>query len=51
MCNYMQQINKLTQPFLEVLALVILEKGSVYLWMPNQTQEILHDLTEAFMDI
>ena len=40
----MQQINKIAQPFPEILALCCLG-------MPNHTQQILHDLTKASMDI
>ena len=48
MRNYMQQVNKITQPFPEILAFCYFER---MLSMPDQTQQILHDLTKVFMDI
>ena len=51
MRNYMQQINKITQLFLEVLALCYFGKGSACPGMPDQTQQILHDLTKFSMNI
>ena len=46
----MQQINKITQPFPEILLLCYLEP-----WTcpdkPDQTQQILQDLNTASMDI
>ena len=47
----MQQINKITQLFLEVLALCYFGKGSACPGMPDQTQQILHDLTKFSMNI
>ena len=36
---------------LEILALGYFGKGSACLGMPDRTQQILHDLTKASMDI
>ena len=46
----MQQINKIAQPFLEILAIYFGEHLACP-GMPDQTQQILHDLTKASMDI
>ena len=51
MCNCMQQINKITKPFSKILALGYFGEGSACSAMPDQTQQILHDLTKASMDI
>ena len=47
----MQQKNKLTQPFPKILALCYFGEGSACPGMPDQTQQILQDLTKASMDI
>ena len=47
----MQQINKITQPFPEVLLLYYFGKPWTYPDMPDHTQQILQDLTKACMDI
>ena len=47
----MQQINKITQTFLEILAFSYFGEGSTCPGMPDQTQKILHDLTKASMNI
>ena len=39
----MQQINKITQPFPEILALCYFGEGSACLGMPEKNQQILHD--------
>ena len=51
MCNYMQQINKITQPFPKILSLSHFGERWAYPGMPDQTQQILHELTKASMDI
>ena len=48
--NYMQQINKITPPFYEILALLFWRM----LGRPrhaDQTQQILDDLFKGYMDI
>ena len=47
----MQQINKITQPLPEILLLYYFEEPWTCPGMPDQTQQILHDLTKASMDI
>ena len=47
----MQQINKIAQPFPEILAICYFGKHWACLDMPDKTQHILHDLTKASMDI
>ena len=47
----MQQINKIAQPFLEILAICYFGEHLACPGMPDQTQQILHDLTKAFMDV
>ena len=44
MCYYMQQINKINQPFPEILALFYFERWA-RLGMPDHTQKILYDLS------
>ena len=51
MCNCIQQINKIAQPSPEILAISYFEEPLACLGMPDQTQQILHDLTKASMDI
>ena len=46
----MQQINKITQPLPKIYALCYFG-GLACPGMPDQTQQILHDLTKASMDI
>ena len=55
--NYIQQINKITQPCPEILALSYFRACWACPGMPVQTQQILHDfdkyyhqLLQAFMD-
>ena len=50
MCNYIQQINKKTQPFPEMLLIYFGEPWTCP-GMPDKTQQMLQDLTKAFMDI
>ena len=47
----MQQINKITQPVPKILALCYFGEGSECPPMPDQTQQILHDLTTASMNV
>ena len=47
----MKKINKITQPFPEILALSYFEEGLACPGIPEQTQPILVDLTKASMDI
>ena len=47
----MQQINKITQPFPKILSLSHFGERWAYPGMPDQTQQILHELTKASMDI
>ena len=47
----MQQINKITQPFPGILLLCYFGEPWKCPCMPAQTQQILHDLTRASMDI
>ena len=47
----MQQINKITQHFPEILVLCYFGKPWACPGMPDQTQKILHDLAKASMDI
>ena len=49
MCNYMQQINKITQPFLEILVLYCFGECWACLGMPDQTQQIFHYLNKGSM--
>ena len=51
MCHYMQQINKIAQSFLEILAICYFREHLSCPGMPGQTHQILHDLTKASMDI
>ena len=51
MCNYMQQINKIAQAFPEILAICYFGECWACPGMPDQTHQILHDLTKASMDI
>ena len=51
MCNYMQQIIKITQHFPEILLLCYFGEPWTCPGMPDQTQQILQDLTKASMDI
>ena len=46
-CNYMQQMSRITQPFPKILAVWYLGMPGI----PDRTQQILHDLTKASMDI
>ena len=41
----MQQINKIAQPFPEILAICYFREHLACPGMPDQTQQILHDLT------
>ena len=50
MCNYMQQINRITQAFPEILAICYFGERWACRGMPDQTQQILHDLTKDSMD-
>ena len=50
MSHYMHQINKIVQPFSETFAIHFGEHWACPA-MPDQTQQILHDLTKASMDI
>ena len=47
----MQQINKIAQLFLEIFAICYFGEHWACLSMPEQTQQALHDLTKASMDI
>ena len=47
----MQQIHKIAQPFPEILVNCYFGGCCTCPDMPNQTQQILHDLTEVSMDI
>ena len=47
----MQQINKITPPFPEILGLCYFGKDWVCPSMPDQSQQKLHDLTKASIDI
>ena len=51
LCNYMQQIIKITQPFPEIMAYCYFGKHLVCPSMPGHTKHVLHDLTAAFIDI
>ena len=46
----MQQMNKTTPPFAEILVLCFGDRWACPS-MPDQTQQILHDLTKPSMDI
>ena len=46
----MEHINKLTQPFPDIFAIYFGEHWACP-GMPDQTQQALHDLTKASMDI
>ena len=50
MCNYMQQINKIVQPFPEIFAVNFGERWA-YPGMSDKIQQILHDLTKGSMGI
>ena len=47
----MQQIKKITQPFPEILLLCYFREPWTCSGMPDQTQQILQDLTKVSMDI
>ena len=47
----MQQIKKITQPFPEILLLCYFQEPWTCSGMPDQTQQILQDLTKVSMDI
>ena len=47
----MQQMNIITQPFPEILLLCYFGEPWTRPGMPDQTQEILQDLTKTSMDI
>ena len=47
----MEQINKTTQPFPEILLLCYFGESWTCPGMPDQTQQTLQDLTKASMDI
>ena len=51
MCNYMQQIKKITPRFPEIFAICYFEEHWACPGMRDQTQQTLHDLTKASMDI
>ena len=51
MCNYMQQRYKITQPFLEMLVLRYFQKHWACPGKADHTQQMLHDLTKASLDI
>ena len=51
MCNYIKQINKIAQPFLEILGICYFGENLACPGKPDQTQQILQDLTKASMDI
>ena len=51
MCNYIQQIKTIAQPFPEILAICYFGESLACPGMPDQTQQILLDLTKASMDI
>ena len=51
MCNYMQQIIKITQPFPDILAHCYFGEHWACLHMPGHTQKISRDLSRASMDI
>ena len=46
----MQQINKIAKTFPEIFAICYFEERWTCPGMPDQTQQILHDLTKASMD-
>ena len=48
---YMQQINKIIQPFPDMLLLCYFGEPWKCSGMPDQTQQRLQDLTKASMDI
>ena len=47
----MQQINKTAQLFPEVFAICYFGEHWVWPGLPDQTQQILHDLTKVSMNI
>ena len=47
----MQQIKKKTEPFLQILLLSYFGEHWTCPGMPDQSQQILQDLTKASMDI
>ena len=47
----MQQIKKIAQPFPEIFEICCFREHWACPGMPDQTQQVLHDLTKAFMDI
>ena len=51
MPNYMQQINKIAQPFPEIFAICYFGEQWACPGMSDKTQQALHDLTKASMDI
>ena len=50
MCNYMQQIDNITQPFPEILLLCYFGEPWTCPGMADQIQQILQDLTKASVD-
>ena len=51
MCNCKQQIKKVAQTFPEILAIFYFGERRACAGMSDQTQQTLHDLTKASMDI
>ena len=51
MCNYMQQKNKMAQPFPEIFAICYFGEHWAFPGMPDQTQQIFYDLNKASTDI
>ena len=47
----MQQINKIAQPFLEILTICYFGEHLACPGISDQTQQILHDLNKGSMDI
>ena len=47
----MQLINKTTQPFPDILLLCYFGEACTCSGMPDQTHQILQDLTKASMDV
>ena len=47
----MQQLNKIIQPFSEILLLCYFGERWTCPGMPDQNQQILHDVTKTSMDI
>ena len=50
-CNYKQQINKITSPFPEILVVCYFGEHWACPGITDQTQQALHDITKASMDI